>query len=99
MRIKRITRSLTHIEDFADKHELTMVVVERDVDLSVILPRLYASFENTELINDGLLIRAYGNGDTEKEAIDDYASRISNRIIVVNAYRENRHKIVVPEVI
>lgn len=29
MRIKRITCSPVHIEDFADKHGLTMVVVER----------------------------------------------------------------------
>lgn len=96
MRIKRILQPPMAIEDFADEHDLTMAVTERS---NLNLPRFYAAFEHTEIVNRSVLIGEYGNGNTEEEAIRDYASKISKKRIAINAYRDSRRELTVPEVI
>jgi len=91
-KIQRMT-----ISEFADMHDLNMVVRERHTghgDNS--LPRFYASFEHSEVSDRCMLIGKYGDGDTPEEAIKDYAKEISEKKLVLNAYRKNRVEIQVP---
>ena len=58
--IKRMT-----IEQFAEKHNLTMVVNERHSGCgNNTLPRFYARFENSDVSEGFLLYGKYGNGNT-----------------------------------
>lgn len=52
-------------------------------------------FDNTEVKGDGVLIGKYGDGDSPDEAINDYATSIAGKTIVLNAYG-NRKEFKVP---
>lgn len=90
------------IEEFAEKHNLVMVVKERGSSL-MRMPhigrsgRFYAEFENSEIKGDGVLIGVFGNGPTPKDAISDYARHISERRLVLKAWNKSeRREIEVP---
>lgn len=95
MKIVRETVPTCTIQEFADRHGLTMSIRERPGPLAH-LGRLIAAFEKTDVLSGGMLVGAYGNGNTEEEAIADYARRISEQIIAVDALTPNRREIVVP---
>jgi hypothetical protein len=74
------------IEAFAELHGLTMLVSERPGPLVASgLRRFYATFKSTDVMEDGCLIGTHGNGNTEEEAIADYARGISELRIAVRA--------------
>lgn len=81
------------IEEFADKYNLTMKVVRRGISN---LPKFYAHFVGVDIKNGNILSATYGDGSTEKEAIDAYAKAISQKLIVVNAMHRDRREINVP---
>jgi hypothetical protein len=83
MQIKDETYPETIFENFAKKHDLVLVIKERPVVRG--LSRYYAYFENTELMENGCLVGAFGNGQTKDDAISDYARRILGYRLVVNA--------------
>jgi hypothetical protein len=86
------------IDEFADKHDLTMVVHERRK--SVGSPdRYWAEFDHSEIGDGCILIGTYGNGATPEEAIDDYAGKIELKHLVINAFGKNRIEIDVPRLI
>lgn len=66
------------IEEFADTHGLTMVVVERR-NPSVPNHRYYAAFQDYGIRVPGGVCYTYGNGATPEEAIAEYAREISGQ--------------------
>ncbi len=61
--------------------------------------RYTADFEHTEIKENqdsGILRSTYGNGKTPKCAMSDYAGKISNKWLVINAYSDNRKEFGIP---
>lgn len=78
------------LSDFAEEHDLELIVRERTPEYCKTLHRFYASFENVEVKEGPILTSHSGNGDTVAEAIRDYADKISNKLLVTGAYKEER---------
>jgi hypothetical protein len=95
MKIKYYYTEKVTIQEFAEKHDLTMIVAERKEKTPT---RFYAGFEDCDIVERNLLISVHGNGDTENEAIRDYVRQISGKIIMYNRWdeRANRKEIIVP---
>jgi hypothetical protein len=83
------------IEEFAEKHDLTMEVHERrEYDREY--KRFYAHFRHCDIEQDGCYIGAFGNGLTPEDAIRDYTLKISLKDIVIEALTKNAVHIEVP---
>jgi hypothetical protein len=81
------------IEDFADKHNLTMVVVERQATKG--LMPFYAEFEGSEVIEHHgakFIGSLFGDGWNPDEAIKDYAKKLSNKVLVFNSFSKTDRK-------
>lgn len=90
--IKRASRMT--IEEFAEKHGLTMVLTERRKQyIRVPHERWLAHFDNCETKDGCILSGTYGQGATTKEAIADYADKITGKLLVIDAYGDNRREI------
>ena len=90
MRIRRELVPESSVEAFAGENWLEMVVTERKMDAWQRrrgLKRFIARFADAEVSEGGLLRGEYGTGDTEQEAILDYARRISCERLIVGAAR------------
>lgn len=85
------------IEDFADKHNLTMSVHERSKIFN--LPKFYAHFKDIEISKGMMLYSISGDGSTPEEAIVNYTSQISEQRLVTNAMRSSRKEILAPRFI
>lgn len=92
MNIRRMWHEST-IEGFALQHDLTLEMHRRD---GAAQPQYFCRFGRCEVMDNGLLVGAHGNGETEAEAIADYAAAISGRRLAVNAYLPTRYEIDVP---
>lgn len=57
---------------------------------------IHVDFRSTEVKNGMMLRGAYGSGETQAEAADDYLKQIAGETLVVNAYGDNRREIKVP---
>lgn len=98
MKIKREDIPCMTIEQFADAHDLVMIVVERSLpegDPS----RYYAHFEHCEVGGDGILHGTFGNGRTPEEAISAYVEEIRFKRLVVEADTARRREIDVPRLL
>lgn len=86
------------IDEFADRHGLTMTVRERSPKyMRTEDCRFYASFDYCDTIGDGVLIGTFGNGATADAAIANYAKDISHeRIMVKKPPIRERVEICVP---
>ncbi len=86
------------MEDFAILHNLEMVVIERHrpVDDPT---RFSAHFADTEVKEDGILRRVYGDGSRPEQAIYAYAQKISFSRIIIDAMKPTRREIEVPRII
>jgi len=90
MKIIRELQPRDTIEAFAEKHGLTMSVVEYSWGFG-------ASFEHAETLSGSILTSEYGMGAIEDDAIADYARKISKKRLVINATGgESRREIQVP---
>lgn len=98
MKIERHLVPESTLEDFADKHGLVMVVNERPTSYRP-LKRFYVKFSHIEIKDGRCLISPHGNGDTEEEAIADYAQCISECSLVYKAFSEDRKEIRAPRFI
>lgn len=78
------------IEEFAEKHELVMQILERQHG------EYYANFKNSEVLNGSMLSSIYGTGFTQSAAMQDYAKLIAGKLLVVNAYTPRRQELRVP---
>lgn len=93
MEIKRFLIERVSIQEFADRNGLVMEIRERPFKD---LPRYYAAFAGVEVSEDGCLVGAHGNGDTEEQAMSNYAERISSTTLVVGAFTKDRREIQAP---
>ena len=79
MKIERVTnKPRVTIEQFAEEHDLVMVV-HSPIDAQS--PNYRASFKGVEVVNAGFLYSLCGGGPTEADAINDYSSNISLQTI------------------
>lgn len=99
MKTELHTIEKTTIEKFADKHGLVMEVHERKRPLGD-LARFYAHFKGVEVKKQPcFLLGEFGNGSTPKNAIADYADKISGELLVVDAMAPDRREILVPQLV
>jgi hypothetical protein len=97
VRIRANQRQKMTLEEFADCNGLVMEVRERESSgLEGTFPRYFACFQDCEIKEECVLISFHGDGNTEKEAIRNYARRISGMILVRNAHRADRVELDVP---
>ena len=93
------------IEEFADLHDLTVDVNERTPSMMgdrwTEESRYYAQFRDSEIKEGRMLAGTYGNGCTPEQAISDYASEISEKLLVLHAFShsQERREIWVPVLI
>ena len=90
------------IEEFAEQHDLTMVVKERSgiyFKSEDPTTRFYAYLDHTEEKNGAFFCSNSGNGQTPEDAIANYAKTLSFKTLVVNAMCEDRREITVPRII
>jgi hypothetical protein len=91
MKIERvINKPRVTIEQFAEEHDLVMVV-HSSIDAQS--PNYRASFKGVEVVNGGFLYSLCGRGPTEADAINDYSRSISRQTIRLT----NGKRIDVPE--
>ena len=96
MKIKMFPAERMTISGFAKKHGLIMEVHEREAEMGEWL-RFHASFPNAEIKVGPGLIGSFGDGRTPLEAIKNYATEISGKLLVINAYnKKERREIYVP---
>lgn len=74
-----------------------LIVNERPSNLR--LPKFYVSFENSDVMNDGVLIGSFGNGDTIDEALQNYCKEVSCKKIVFGVYTNSRDEITLPKLV
>ena len=94
MKTKEFMLPRMTIEEFADKNNLVMEIHERSDEDSP--SRFYAHFEHSDIAKDGMLIGKYGDGESKKRAILNYAMGISGKVLVIGAFSGCRREIVVP---
>lgn len=61
--------------------------------------RWFAGFANCDVNYGSLLIPVYGQGTTPDAALADYAKRISDKRLVLNAFMEDRREIRIPALV
>lgn len=98
MRIEYREIPKTTIDKFAEQHDLLMVVCERCVAYSHAM-RYYAHFDCAEIKEGDVLRGVCGDGNRPNEAIDDYASLIEMKTLVIDAMKPTRREIQVPRLI
>ena len=100
MKIKMFPVERMTISGFAKKHGLIMEVHEREGDMIKKCGegiRFYAEFSRSEIKDGPILIGTFGDGRTPSEAIKNYATEISGKLLVINAYnKKERREIYVP---
>lgn len=96
MQIKMYPVAHMTLQEFAEKHDLVMEINERDPNEYPNLPRYYASFEYCEVKGNGVLISAFGNGETIEDAMEDYTKQISGKILVFFPTGKGRFELQAP---
>lgn len=95
MKIERHFIAEMSIYKFGSMHDLVMEVHERGKPLGDPM-RYYAHFKHAEIKEGGMLSGSYGDGKSEREAIDAYAKKISLRDLVIDAMTPERRELKVP---
>ena len=90
MEIKLNLKTRLTLTEFADKYGLVLTINERtpsDVgnrwDESL---RFYACFDDCEVKSGSMLTSTYGNGATHDAAIHEYIIKISEKLLVLDAF-------------
>lgn len=100
MKIARTYPAAATLAEFVDRHDLTISMHQRLLDVYTSrLPRFWCRINNAEIMDAGLLSSATGDGDTEEAALDDLRRHLSRRRIAIGAYTPQRREIVVPELV
>jgi hypothetical protein len=97
MKIERKPANRMTLEAFADKHGLTMEIGERTrLDLHHSFKyeenRFYASFKDVDVLETHVIVGAHGNGGSEDAAMQDYAEKISGKLLVFKFSDKKRRK-------
>jgi hypothetical protein len=91
MIIKRYLIDCKTIQQFAEENNLVMIIRERGLSLrNDGLCNFYAYFENVDVKDGCGLISEFGNGNNEKEAILDYAKKISDKLLVIDPFQKRK---------
>lgn len=85
------------IQEFANRHGLTMRIVERSHLPKNDPQKFYASFKNCEVKRGIFLASLSGGGINPKAAMRDYCNVISGKVLAVDAWGEGRRLIQVPD--
>lgn len=85
------------ILDFEKELDLELVVNERPKSYN--LPTYWVSFEYAEVMDNGMLCGAFGNGNTIDEALQDYCKEIETKRMALHACSDKRREIVCPKLI
>lgn len=104
MKIEVIKQPRCTLEEFAVKHGLTMEVIEREANLKEWFEKVhgawrpfYCHFKNTGIIeNPGFITGISGSGKSVESAIEDYANRISGKLLLLNEGTPERKEIKIP---
>jgi len=83
------------LEQFADQNNLALEINERE-NPPYWTKRFYANFRNCEVKDGPLLCSAFGDGDTEEEAIEAYKKEIGQRCLVIIEKGSARREIKAP---
>lgn len=95
MRLQIVRLPRETIQEFAERHDLTMQVYERTH--AECPDKYYAKFANSDIVEGCCLLGAYGNGHTIKSAIAAYAERISGCCLVIAGNTNSEIRINVPQ--
>lgn len=87
------TQKMT-IEEFADAHQLIMEVGTNECRPPLYKLRFHARLKGVDIADGGILIGAYGRGDTGEEAIDDYTRQISGKDVVMYPFDPDRRCVI-----
>jgi len=85
------------ILDFEKELKIELVVNERSKTYN--LPKYYVSFENAEVMENGMLCGCSGNGNTIDEALLDYCKEIETKRMALFAYTDKRYEVVCPKLV
>jgi hypothetical protein len=85
------------ILDFEKENNLELIINERPSHFR--LPKYYASFKNTEVMENGCLSSEFGNGDTIDEAITNYGKNIECKRLAIDSHSDYRREVVCPKFI
>ncbi len=100
MEIKLKLKPRKTLTEFANEHNLALSIGERTPnDMGKNWKEsfmFFASFDNCEVKDGAMLASVCGNGASHDAAIHDYIIKISDRLLVIDAYTINRHEIQVP---
>lgn len=90
-----------NIDKFADRYNLVMKVIERNLLLGCgDSQRFFAHFKDVKVIKDGSFANDVGYGATPEGAIEDYASRISLARIALTTSEPCKHRYIeVPQLL
>lgn len=61
--------------------------------------KYYAHIKNLEVKDGYILSGAFGNGETVEEALSNYAEEISEKLVVLDAYKDSRKVIQFPKIV
>lgn len=92
MKIERELIERISLAEFADRHDLVLTVTERSTQRIEGVERFFARFRRVDITDGAVLTGAFGNGNTEDEAIANYAARISEQRLVVDAFKEDKRR-------
>jgi hypothetical protein len=88
------------IEEFADRHGLRLLINERNLRRTIHgASRFYAMFEDSYVMDCGLLCGSSGNGDSPQDAVVAYCENIRGTRIVILPNSSNSREIDVPNVL
>ncbi len=82
------------LKTFAEQEGLTLVVNERGTQFPPDM-RFYASFD-AEVKEGDFLVGAFGNGSTPAAATREYASKISEKTLVIDVWSPRPREVTVP---
>jgi hypothetical protein len=86
------------ITDFEKTICREIIVTERG-ESSIGCQRYFSEFENSEIMEQGLLVGAYGDGNTIDESLKNLATLVSNKTIAFDAYSSKRKNISFPKLV
>ena len=95
MKIERELVPRMMLAQFADQYGLIMEIHERETEYGR-HERYFCYFKRAEVKDGSILCSTAGDGDTEDEAMADYARNVSCKLLVINAYGKDRREILTP---
>jgi hypothetical protein len=102
MKVLRSAPNRMALEEFAEKHDLVLEIHERTrtelhPDFELESNRFYVCFKGVETKDGPILSSAHGNGATEGMAMQEYAAKISGKLLVVDSFTKKRREFYAPE--